>query len=115
MASPRNLNPFGPFLATLGAVPSRERSGAVAVQPEAAVPAAAQGTPCTQHILIALRQSESIDPSALLSTGLDFLELGRAIERLKSLEAIQMVDSPNGRQLIRRGPKYLEVCSLFQP
>jgi hypothetical protein len=66
----------------------------------------------TDHILQALQVTNVVDPSILLNTGLDFVEMGRAIERLRSLDGIVMTDI-NGRQVIQRGPKFGEVLSLL--
>lgn len=105
----RKVNSFGTFLESLQeTAPSeapRERSATATSAPPSGN---ANGL-----ILTSLQYTPSVDPSELLGNGLDFVELGRAVERLRSLDAIQMLDSPSGRQLIHRGPKYDDVFALF--
>lgn len=98
----KNVNPFGVFLERMqqphAAGPSRTRSAALPVDADA-----------TRTILHSLQGADVIDPASL---GLDFVELGRALDRLRSLRAIELADQ-NGRQVVRRAEKFDDVCSLL--
>lgn len=99
------INPFGVFLERL------QQPDAVVVEPQQRSAESPAVRDVTGTILQSLR-SGSVDPTALLDVGLDLVEVGRALDRLRSLDSIQMV-TENGRQMIRRGPKYEEVCELL--
>lgn len=101
-----NINSFGVFLENL------QRAGLTeGGRTRSAVPAAAAaGADATERIMLALRDESVVDPSGL---GLNFVELGRAVERLLSLQAVTTAEE-NGRQVIRRGDKFDDVCSLLK-
>ena len=101
------INSFGVFLERLQAPDDARNALQRSIAPDSP-----SVTNVTEGILQSLRANASLDPSALLSSGHDLVEVGRATERLRSLDAIQMADE-NGRQVIRRGPKYEEVCALL--
>ena len=101
------INNFGVFLEKL------QRAGLTeGGRTRSATPAAAPagGGDATERIMLALRDQPVIDPTAL---GLNFVELGRAVERLLSLQAVTTADE-NGRQVIRRGEKFDDVCFLLK-
>lgn len=101
---PKNVNSFGVFLETLQQVDVAETARTV----RSSSAPAPEGN-ATAHILHSLQRSEKVHPAAL---GLNFVELGRALERLLSLQAIRMVEE-NGREVIQRGEKFDDVCSLL--
>jgi hypothetical protein len=109
MASVRNLNPFGTFLETLE---NTRSAPSIASREQRSVPVAASSVRrpgnATDEILSALQVKESVDPAELLAGGMDMVELGQAIERLRSLDAISVGD-PGSKQIIKRSVKYDDV------
>jgi len=100
------INNFGVFLEKLQRAGLTEGGRTRSATP-AATPA---GGDATERIMLALRDQPVVDPSGL---GLNFVELGRAVERLLSLQAVTTAEE-NGRQVIRRGDKFDDVCSLLK-
>jgi hypothetical protein len=98
----KNVNPFGVFLERMQQPNVGEESRTRSSAP--------QDVDATAAVLYALQASNVVDPSSL---GLDFVELGRALDRLRSLQAIELSDQ-NGRQVIRRAEKFDDVCSLLK-
>ena len=99
-----NVNSFGVFLENL------QRAGLTeGGRTRSAVPAAAHPD-ATERIMLALKDQSVVDPSGL---GLNIVELGQAVERLLSLQAITTGEE-NSRQVIRRGDKFDDVCFLLK-
>jgi hypothetical protein len=99
-----NVNSFGVFLGSL------QRTGPTDGGPTRFAAPASVGADATERIMRALRDKPVVDPSGL---GFNFVELGHAVERLLSLQAITTAEE-NGRQVIRRGDKFDDVCFLLK-
>jgi hypothetical protein len=99
-----NVNSFGVFLGNL------QRAGLTEGDRTRSAAPAAVGADATERIMVALRDKPVVDPSGL---GLNFVELGHAVERLLSLRAVTTAEE-NGRQVIRRGDKFDDVCFLLK-
>jgi hypothetical protein len=99
-----NVNSFGVFLENL------QRAGLTEGGRTRSAAPPAVDTDATERIMQALRDKSVVDPSGL---GLNYVELGHAVERLLSLQAVTTAEE-NGRQVICRGDKFDDVRFLLK-